>query len=34
VSVNAELESFADFSETEKYLDEKIKNIILGMKLN
>lgn len=34
VSVNAELESVADFSETEKYLDEKIKNIILGMKLN
>ena len=34
VSVNTHLDSVADFSETEKYLDEKIKNIILGMKLN
>ena len=34
VSVNAQLDLVVDFSETEKYLDEKIKNIILGMKLN
>jgi phosphomannomutase len=34
VSVNTHLDSVEDFSETEKYLDEKIKNIILGMKLN
>ena len=34
VRVNTHLDSVADFSETEKYLDEKIKNIILGMKLN
>jgi phosphomannomutase len=34
VSVNTHLDAVEDFSETEKYLDEKIKNIILGMKLN
>jgi phosphoglucomutase len=34
VSVNTHLDSVEDFSETEKYLDKKIKNIILGMKLN
>ena len=34
VSVNTHLDAVEDFSKTEKYLDEKIKNIILGMKLN
>ena len=34
VSVNTHLDAVEDFSVTEKYLDKKIKNIILGMKLN
>ena len=34
VSVNTHLDSADDFNEAEEYLDEKIKNIILEMKLN
>jgi phosphomannomutase len=34
ISVNAELESVLDFDDAEKFLDEKIQNIIADMQLN
>ena len=34
ISVNAEIESVADFDEAEKFLDNKIQNIIADMQLN
>jgi len=33
ISVNAELESVLDFDDAEKFLDEKIQNIIADMQL-
>ena len=34
ISVNAEIESVLDFDEAEKFLDQKIQNIIADMQLN